>query len=150
MITPQLYATLDPAERRLWHSHVYEVKSGMLIMPAPAGTPEPVWQAAETSEMRDIIGLYGKTYHLWQVDRGDALPLGEPVLMASFTSDRDVQKANHAGVDAFVHERDARFGVSSEKKAKARADIETPELHPGVFFFPSLLSLNIYVSSQCD
>jgi hypothetical protein len=33
MITPVLYETLSQEERRLWHSHVYEVKSGMLIMP---------------------------------------------------------------------------------------------------------------------
>ncbi|CRG84403.1 hypothetical protein PISL3812_01695 [Talaromyces islandicus] len=130
MITPKLYETLEPAERRLWHSHIYEVKSGMLIMPSPAGTPETVWQAAETSEMRDVIGLYGKTYHLWQPDRGDAVPLGEPQLMLSFTSDSDVAKVKAGGINAFLQDRDQRFGVSSEKKAKAREDIEVPEKHP--------------------
>jgi hypothetical protein len=143
MITPQLYATLDPAERRLWHSHIYEVKSGVLIMPSPAGTPDTVWQAAETSEMRDIIGLYGKTYHLWQPDRGDAVPLGEPQLMASFTSDGDVARVQGNGVKEFLQDRDARFGVSSEKKAKARADIEAPEKHPGMFFFINI-SIEVY------
>ena len=42
MISPRLFATLDAEEKRLWHSHVFEVKSGMLVMPqglADAGVP---------------------------------------------------------------------------------------------------------------
>ncbi|KAL8960414.1 MAG: hypothetical protein Q9193_002880, partial [Seirophora villosa] len=61
MISPALYRTLDPSERKLWHSHVYEVKSGMLIMPSPAGMPNAAWEVAETKEMEDVVGLYGKT-----------------------------------------------------------------------------------------
>ena len=32
MVTPRIYETLDQEERKLWHSHVFEVKSGMLVM----------------------------------------------------------------------------------------------------------------------
>lgn len=86
MITPKLYATLDTDERKLWHSHVFEVKSGMLIMPQPSvAVPQSAWEMAETKEMEDVIELYGKVYHLWQVDRGDKIPLGEPKLMTSFS-----------------------------------------------------------------
>ena len=81
MISPKLYATLPEEERRLWHSHVYEVKSGMLIMPTPAVMPSAVWDIAEQKEMEEVIGIYGKTFHFWQVDRGDKLPLGMPQLM---------------------------------------------------------------------
>jgi hypothetical protein len=52
-------------------------------MPNP-NVPAAVWEIAETEEMKEVIGLYGKTYHLWQVDRGDTLPLGRPELMMSF------------------------------------------------------------------
>merc|ERR1712113_1312570 len=38
-----LYEKLDPEERKLWHSHVFEVKSGMLIMPAPTTVPNAAW-----------------------------------------------------------------------------------------------------------
>ena len=31
---------------------------------------------AEDKEMQKLINTYGKTYHTWQVDRGDTLPLG--------------------------------------------------------------------------
>jgi hypothetical protein len=66
-----------------------QVRSGMLIMPNPT-IPNAVWEVAETSEMREVVGLYGKTYHLWQVDRGDELPLGVPMLMGSFAKDEQV------------------------------------------------------------
>ncbi len=76
MISSSLYETLDAEERKLWHSHVFEVKSGMLILPGPGGLARPAWEQAETKEMEEVISLYGKTYHFWQVDKGDKLPLG--------------------------------------------------------------------------
>ena len=33
---------------------------------------------AEDLEMKKLINTYGKTFHTWQVDRGDTLPLGNP------------------------------------------------------------------------
>merc|ERR1712093_618764 len=47
MITPKLYETFGPEERKLWHSHDYEVRSGMLVMPNP-NVPNAVWEVAET------------------------------------------------------------------------------------------------------
>lgn len=129
MITPKLYETLPEEERKLWHSHVYEVKSGMLIMPGPT-TPglQQAWEAAETKEMQHVVGLYGKVYHLWQTDRGDTLPLGEPKLMTSFTADNqfDFEKA--------VGERDQRFGTDFRRKRELRKDIEEPEIHKDADF----------------
>ena len=126
MITPALYSTLSADERRLWHSHVFEVKSGMLIMPGPAALPNAVWEAAETKEMEQVVGLYGKTYHFWQVDRGDKVPLGEAQLMMSFTD-----MGQFPRFEDVVGDRDARFGVSWERKRGKRADIVEPEVHPG-------------------
>ncbi|KAF8884538.1 hypothetical protein CPB85DRAFT_1337751 [Mucidula mucida] len=124
MVTPRLYATLPPEERKLWHSHKYEVKSGMLVMPAPQLVPDAAWEIAETKEMEQVIGLYGKTYHLWQTDRGDTVPMGEPQLMMSFTS------SNQCGaVKNQWAERDSRFGVDGQRKADKRADIPDPSIH---------------------
>jgi len=64
----------------------------MLIMPNP-NVPNAVWEIAETEEMKEVIGLYGKTYHFWQVDKGDTLPLGKPELMMSFTKDEQVSRS---------------------------------------------------------
>lgn len=126
MISAALYRTLDQEERKLWHSHVFEVKSGMLIMPTPTGVPNAAWEVAETKEMEDVVGLYGKTYHFWQVDRGDKLPLGEAQLMMSFTKEGDVPPP---GFGALVTERDERYGVNHEQKAKNREYIQEPEIH---------------------
>ncbi|KAL8646258.1 MAG: hypothetical protein Q9226_006946 [Calogaya cf. arnoldii] len=121
MISAKLFATLDTEERKLWHSHVYEVKSGMLIMPGPAAVPTAGWEVAETKEMEEVIGLYGKTWHFWQVDRGDKLPLGQAELMGSFTSEEQMPKG-------LLAERDERYGISSEQKKEKRAYIEEPEV----------------------
>ncbi|KAI9797551.1 MAG: hypothetical protein M1825_005979 [Sarcosagium campestre] len=124
MITPRIYETLDAEERRLWHSHVFEVKSGMLILPKPSAVPEAVWEAAETKEMEQVVGLYGKTYHLWQVDRGDLVPLeGVPQLMMSFT------KSSQLDMVKELQERDDRFGVDRKHKAEIRKDVEEPSVH---------------------
>ena len=67
MITAEEFETLDPEERKLWHSHEFEVKSGMLVMPQPPTSllPAAAWEAAETKEMEEVIKLYGKVWQLW-------------------------------------------------------------------------------------
>lgn len=128
MISPRLYETLPPDERRLWHSHVFEVKSGMLVMPQPSPlVPQAAWDRAETAEMEEVVKLYGKIYHLWQVDRGDQLPLGEPQLMTSFTSADQLP-----GFERVMDERDRRFqGCDWRHKREIRKDMPEPAIHPG-------------------
>jgi hypothetical protein len=86
--------------------------------------------------MRSIIPLYGKVYHLWQVDRGDALPLGAPRLMTSVTAEGQLGGA--AGFARVVGARDARLnangngnggGVDWRRKREMRRDIVGPEVH---------------------
>lgn len=98
----------------------------MLILPGPEGLPTGIWEEAETKEMEDVVGLYGKTYHFWQVDRGDKLPLGGPELMMSFTGE-----GQQEGLSELIGERDSRFKVSSKQKRDKRAYIEEPEIHEG-------------------
>lgn len=126
MISPKLYQTLPPEERRYWHSHVFEVKSGMLIMPQPSvAVPEAAWEKAEMKEMEDVVELYGKVYHMWQTDRGDKVPLGEPQLMTSFTAE------DQFDFDKNVGDRDRRFGSDYKRKRETRSYIMEPEVHPG-------------------
>ncbi|KAJ5199849.1 Protein of unknown function DUF1264 [Penicillium cf. griseofulvum] len=130
MVSPQIFATLPAEERKLWHTHEFEVKSGMLVMPAPAGVPDALWEAAETAEMQDVAPVYGKTYHFWQVDRGDPVPMGEPQLMGSFVSNESVEVAHPAGLDSLLEDRNKRFGVDHRQKAKKREGIDPVEKHP--------------------
>lgn len=126
MITPRLYETLDHEERQLWHSHVFEVKSGMLIMPKPVSAPglDAAWEKAETKEMEQVVELYGKVYHLWQVDRGDKLPIGQPQLMTSFTEPSQFE------FDRIVGDRDARYGTDYRQKKQQREYLPEPKIHP--------------------
>lgn len=116
IVSAKIFESLPAEEKKLWHSHNYEVKSGVLTAPGMA-------DAAEKDLMKVLIGTYGKTWHTWQVDRGDKLPLGIPQLMMGFTADGQA-KAN------IVAERDKLYGSSDAKKA-ARADIPDVKLDPG-------------------
>lgn len=117
IISERLFRELPEEEKKLWHSHVYEVKSGTLVAP---GLPN----AAEKELMEELVTTYGKTWHTWQVDRGDKLPLGVPQLMMGFTADG---QAN----EAMVRGRDEDVGVNTAEKRKAREEIPSPEIAPG-------------------
>jgi Protein of unknown function (DUF1264) len=94
----------------------------MLVLPVPPshrGKPEE-WDKLETEAMKEIIGLYGKTWHLWQVDRGDKLPLGFPRLMGSLT------EATQVDLEEAMKKRNEVYGVDLSKKQKLRDAIELP------------------------
>lgn len=116
IISAKLFESLPADEKKFWHSHNYEVKSGVLTAPGAPGD-------AEKDLMKVLIGTYGKTWHMWQVDRGDKLPLGIPQLMMAFTADGQA-KAN------IIAERDKLYGSTAAKKM-ARADIADAKHDPG-------------------
>lgn len=107
----------------------------MLVMPAPASLPAALWEAAENAEMEQVVQLYGKVYHLWQTDRGDSLPLGEPQLMTSYTA------AGQLDFDSAVAARDARIGTDWRRKKHIRDYIAEPAVHPGT----SALQVYLYI-----
>jgi hypothetical protein len=117
IISARLFEELPADEKRLWHSHVYEVKSGQLIAPGiPAG--------AEREVMQGLVGTYGKTWYTWQADRGDKVPLGIPQLMMAFTADGQV-------APRLLADRDREYGIASEEKRKDRAGIVAPAVQSG-------------------
>ncbi|KAI7082584.1 hypothetical protein KC356_g8266 [Hortaea werneckii] len=85
MVPKHVYDKFPPEEQKLWHSHDFEVKSGMLILPKPSDYSDEKWEAAELEAMKEIIHLYGKTWHFWQIDAGHEYPLGHPMLMGAAT-----------------------------------------------------------------
>lgn len=106
--------------------------------------PAAAWDAAETAEMRDVAPLYGKTYHFWQVDRGDPVPMGAPVLMGSFVSDESVKGAvGEGGMERLCEERDRRFGVDFREKRELRRGIEGVETDAGELSLRCLESLRV-------
>lgn len=117
IISARLFEQLPEDEKRLWHSHRYEVKSGALIAP---GLPA----AAETALMKKLAATYGKTIHTWHTDRGKELPYGVPALMMGFTADGQLDPKLRA-------DRDRRFGVDSNEIARRRADFPDTPIAPG-------------------
>lgn len=116
IISAKLFATLAAEEKKLWHSHRYEVKSGQLIAPR---LPE----VAEKELMQDLVGTYGKTIHTWQYDKHPDLPLGAPQLMMGFTADGQ-------GQQELIAARDAGYRISTAEKRKARTSLPEPKVDP--------------------
>jgi hypothetical protein len=116
IISEARYRSLSEGEKRLWHSHHYEVKSGILVAP---GIPDLV----EHAYLSDFITTYGKTFHTWQYDRDD-FPYGIPQLMMALTEDG---QAN----EALLRDRDRRLGISTAHKRQNRANIPSPRVVQG-------------------
>jgi len=122
MIPKAKYLQLPEDEQKLWHSHEFEVQSGMLILPTPEthrGHADK-WEKLETEAMSEVVGLYGKTWHTWQVDIHEDIPLGVPKLMGSLT---EFEQLN---IDEALADRNKRFGVDHRHKREVRKGIEGP------------------------
>jgi hypothetical protein len=65
--------------------------------------------------MKRIIGLYGKTWHFWEVDKGHELPLGRPRLMGSMNEGRQTN------LDEALKDRNKRFDFGSYLETQANA-----------------------------
>jgi len=116
IISARLFATLPEDEKKLWHSHDYEVKSGSLVAP---GLP----QVAEKQLMEQVVSTYGKTWHTWHTDRDKELPYGIPALMMGFTADGQLDPALEKA-------RDDRLGVDTQAIRRSRESIPQPTVDP--------------------
>ena len=116
IISEERFRGLPDDEKRLWHSHHYEVKSGILVAP---GIPD----LAEHAYFEDLVSTYGKTFHTWQYDRDD-FPYGIPQLMMGLTEDGQAD-------EELIRARDRRLRVSAPHKQRGRSDIPWPEVIAG-------------------
>jgi hypothetical protein len=116
IVTEKLFKTLPEEEKKLWHSHHYEVKSGTLIAP---GVPDE----AEYELMEKLVNTYGKTIHTWHTDQQRSLPIGAPMIMMGFTKEGQLNPQ-------LLAERDKRFKMSTAKKKEQRKDIPLPAVDP--------------------
>lgn len=116
IISKKLFLTLPEDEKKYWHSHVFEVKGGLLAAPL-------IPTLAENEVMKDLVNTYGKTIHTWQYDKYD-LPIGPPKLMMALTHDSQINKEvlEKSYKDTPRPER--------EKIILDREKIETPQVDP--------------------
>jgi hypothetical protein len=118
IISGNIFETLPMEERELWHSHQYEVSSGLLIEP---GTPSNV----DKEVMKILVNTYGKTWHTWPYDsKNNSIPLGIPDLVNGYTGTGQVPKT-------LVQTRDDFFGVNSTAIGMNRTDIIVPKTIDG-------------------
>jgi hypothetical protein len=116
IVSERLFKTLPEEEKKLWHSHHHEVKSGTLIAP---GIP----QLAEHALMEKLVSTYGKIIHTWHTDQNRTLPIGSPMIMMGFTKDGQLKQE-------LLTDRDKRFKISTAEKKKNREDIPMPLVDP--------------------
>ncbi|KAH9842577.1 DUF1264-domain-containing protein [Rhodofomes roseus] len=114
IVSETLFDGLPAAEKPLWHSHKYEVESGLLQMHARAPLNGAVTDLAEQPAILEIQRTYGKTIHTWQVDAHPDLPLGPPQLMVSYTAD------GQGPPPEMVKARDERSGMDTARKRELR------------------------------
>ncbi|KAH9618209.1 hypothetical protein KSS87_010875 [Heliosperma pusillum] len=114
IVSDATFESLPPEEQKLWHSHEYEIKSGLWINPGLPGL-------IENAELQTMAKTFGKFWCTWQVDRGDKLPLGAPALMVSPQSESTVS-------EEVVKKRDDKYQISSQKLMSSRTDIKSSEI----------------------
>jgi hypothetical protein len=110
IISAKLFGGLPDEEKKYWHSHRFEVKSGQLTAP---GIPELV----EHEIMSKLVNTYGKTWHTWQYDRNGDLPLGVPQLMMGFTQSGQAQ-------ETLVKHVENELKYSADERMRNRQDIK--------------------------
>ncbi|XLR27572.1 hypothetical protein S83_055472 [Arachis hypogaea] len=76
IISDRIFEDLPDEEKKLWHSHAYEVKLGLLISPS-------ISEMIAMPELENLAKSYGKFRCTWQADRGDRFSLGALALMMS-------------------------------------------------------------------
>ena len=117
IVSAKLFKTLPQEEKKLWHSHRFEVKSGQLVAPGLA-------EAAEKTLMADLVPTYGKTWQTWHVYRNDQVPMGIPLLLMGCTADGQIGPR-------LVAERDRALGIVTADKKARRADLSAGPVLPG-------------------
>ncbi|KMT03867.1 hypothetical protein BVRB_8g188380 [Beta vulgaris subsp. vulgaris] len=113
IISDKIFESLPPDEQKLWHSHIYAIKTGLWINPKVPGM-------IQNPELQTLAKTYGKFWCTWQVDRGDKLPLGVPSLMMSPQSESTVSTE-------LVKKRDERYQITTQNLISSRADITPSE-----------------------
>lgn len=136
IVTEKLFKGLPEQEKKLWHSHRYEVKSGLLTAP---GIPDRI----EHELMEKLVSTYGKTIHTWHTDQENSLPVGAPMIMMGFTQDGQIH-------DHLVKERDTRFKINTMEIRNKRNDIAVKEIVSGADAWKNGEFRQFTISSEID
>ncbi|KAJ4980236.1 hypothetical protein NE237_031073 [Protea cynaroides] len=62
IVSDKIFTNLSPDEQKPWHSHAYEIKSGIWLNPR-------VSEMLQKTELRNLAKTYGKCWCTWRVER---------------------------------------------------------------------------------
>ena len=118
-ISKHVYKALDPEEQTMRHPHEYRECLWQLCLRPICTTSR---DAQEIEIMKEVSGLYGKTWHTWQVDGGDELPMPVPTLMGSLTRDKQIDS------EKALENRIIVYGVDHKHEAviREKAGVQAP------------------------
>jgi len=115
IVSEKVFKELPKEEKKYWHSHKYEVESGLLQLQVKSAIPTAATDIAEQPAMLELQQTYGKTIHTWAYDIYPDLPLGPPNLMMSYVDDHMAPPAE------LVKQRDEKAGMATKAKRDLRA-----------------------------
>jgi len=111
-ITGDLFQQLPFEERKLWHSHPFEILSGLFIAPDLSGEDE-------TNLMQWLMGTYGKVTDVWGGQFG--FPLGAPRVGMALALDSQVNYTLADQMDQIFN-----IGTTWQQRKAARANFTQP------------------------
>ncbi|KAI0748181.1 DUF1264-domain-containing protein [Daedaleopsis nitida] len=120
IVSEKIFMSLPQEEKKYWHSHKYEVESGLLQIAPKMFVPGAATDLAEQPAMLELHKTYGKTIHTWAIDVSPELPLGPPNLMMSYTG------GGEGPPPEMVRARDAGSGQETAAKKEMRASYLPP------------------------
>ncbi|EMD38393.1 hypothetical protein CERSUDRAFT_24526, partial [Gelatoporia subvermispora B] len=114
IVTEKIFKSLPAEEKKFWHSHKFEIESGLLQLQTKGAVPLAATDMAEQPAMLELQKTYGKTIHTWAIDVSPDLPLGPPSLMMSYTDDSQLPSPD------VIKERDDKCGMNTQHKRELR------------------------------
>lgn len=128
IISEKLFSELPEEEKKFWHSHKFEVESGLLVMNTKSMVPEAAAAMAEKPALEILVNTYGKTWQLWPVDDqgccSSVVPTGVPKLLMSYTDETQIN-------EDLLQKRDNALGISTQKKREERTEIKGNKILDG-------------------
>jgi len=116
-ISKEHFEKLDSEEKKFWHSHHYEVMSGMFVAP-------DVPEEDESKLMEWLMTTYGKVFDVWH--QNDELPIGSPRLGMALALDSQVDWS-------VVEKMDKALGLptNTQQRKDARKSLKVPSKAKG-------------------
>ncbi|CAL1704491.1 unnamed protein product [Somion occarium] len=120
IVSEKIFNELSQEEKKYWHSHKYEIESGLLQMQVKSAVPVSATDLAEQPAMLELQQTYGKTIHTWAYDIHPEFPIGPPNLMMAYTADGQGPPPDMLKI------RDEKCGMDTEAKRKLRSGYLPP------------------------